>query len=78
MIGRDLAYLKYLVPFYLVGGAVFVVSLLLTWVLTYLVVLQNDEKKIWHAFERYERTGTRVMVIVFQVVPVVGGIFLTA
>jgi geranylgeranylglycerol-phosphate geranylgeranyltransferase len=52
---------------YLVGGAVFMASLLLTWVLTYLVVVQNDEKKIWHAFERYERTGTRVMVIVFQV-----------
>jgi len=55
-------------PIYLVGGTVFVISLLLTWILTYLVVLQNDEKKIWHAFERYERTGTRVMVIIFQVI----------
>lgn len=53
---------------YLVGGGVFAISLLLTWILTYLVVLQNEEKKIWHAFERYERTGTRVMVIVFQII----------
>lgn len=52
---------------YLIGGAVFSVSLLLTWILTYLVVLKNNEEKIWHAFEKYERTGTRVMVIVFQI-----------
>lgn len=55
-------------PIYLVGGGVFVASLLLTWVLTYLVVAQNDDKKIWKAFERYERTGTRMMVIFFQVI----------
>jgi len=52
---------------YLIGGILFALALLLTWVLTYRVVLQNDEKKIWAAFERYERTGTRVMIIVFQV-----------
>jgi len=51
---------------YLIGGSLFAIALLLTWGLTYRVVLQNDEKKIWAAFERYERTGTRVMVIVFQ------------
>jgi len=51
---------------YLIGGSIFAIALLLTWTLTYRVVLQNDEKKIWAAFERYERTGTRVMVIVFQ------------
>jgi len=53
---------------YLMGGMIFAVSLLLTWLLTYMVVLKNDEEKIWHAFERYERTGTRVMVIVFQII----------
>ena len=53
---------------YLVGGSIFAASLLLTWVITYLVVLKNDEKKIWRAFERYERTVTRVMVIVFQII----------
>jgi len=52
---------------YLIGGAAFAITLLLTWLLTYRVVLRNDEKKVWVAFERYERTGTRVMVIVFQV-----------
>ena len=52
---------------YLIGGTLFAVSLLLTWVLTYRIVLQNNEKKIWAAFEKYERTGTRLMVIVFQI-----------
>lgn len=53
---------------YLIGGTVFALSLLLTWLLTYLVVIKNDEEKTWHAFERYERTGTRVMIIVFQII----------
>lgn len=52
---------------YLIGGTLLAVALLLTWILTYRVILQNDEKKIWAAFERYERTGTRVMIIVFQI-----------
>jgi len=51
---------------YLIGGGLFGLALLLTWILTFRVVLKGDEKKIWAAFERYERTGTRVMVIVFQ------------
>jgi geranylgeranylglycerol-phosphate geranylgeranyltransferase len=51
---------------YLIGGGLFGFALLLTWILTYGVVLRDDEKKTWAAFERYERTGTRVMVIVFQ------------
>ncbi|MBU0498078.1 MAG: UbiA family prenyltransferase [Candidatus Thermoplasmatota archaeon] len=53
--------------FYIIGGTVFAISLLLTWVLTYLVVIKKDEEKIWSAFERYERTGTRAMVIFFQI-----------
>jgi 4-hydroxybenzoate polyprenyltransferase len=56
---------------YLVGELVFALSLLLTWLLTYLVVLKNDEEKTWRAFERYERTGTRLMVIVFQIILVI-------
>lgn len=52
---------------YLMGATIFVLSLLITWILTYRVVLQNDEKKIWRAFEKYERTGTRIMVIFFQI-----------
>jgi 4-hydroxybenzoate polyprenyltransferase len=52
---------------YLVGGGVFAFSLILTWILTYRVVIKNDEEKIWAAFEKYERTGTRVMIIVFQI-----------
>jgi len=54
-------------PLYLIGGTLLAISLLLTWVLTYRVVLQNDEKKTWKAFEKYERTGTRIMIIVFQI-----------
>ena len=52
---------------YLIGGTLLAVSLLLTWILTYRVVLRNDEKKTWIAFEKYERTGTRIMIIVFQI-----------
>ena len=52
---------------YLIGGTLLAIALLLTWFLSYLAVLTNDENKIWKAFERYERTGTRVMIIVFQI-----------
>ncbi len=53
---------------YLIGGAILAASLLLTWLLTYRVVIStNDEKKIWKSFERYERTGTRAMIIIFQI-----------
>ena len=53
--------------FYLIGGTLLAITLLLTWFLSYLAVLTKDEKKIWRAFERYERIGTRVMIIVFQI-----------
>lgn len=53
---------------YLIGGGLLAISLLLTWLFTYLVVIRTDnEKKIWKAFERYERTGTRVMIVLFQI-----------
>jgi len=54
-------------PFYLAGATIFVLALLSTWILTYRIVLQGNEKRIWQAFERYERTGTRLMVIFFQI-----------
>ena len=54
-------------PLYLVGGGIFAFSLLFTWFLTYRVVIKNNEEKIWAAFERYERTGTRLMIIIFQI-----------
>jgi geranylgeranylglycerol-phosphate geranylgeranyltransferase len=53
---------------YLIGGSIFAASLLITWFLTYNVVIKtDDEKKIWRSFERNERVGTRVMIIVFQI-----------
>ena len=52
---------------YLIGGGIFAVSLMLTWILTYIVVIKDNEEKIWAAFEKYERTGTRVMIIIFQI-----------
>lgn len=52
---------------YLLGGGLLAATLIITWLLSYLAVLTNDEKKIWTAFERYERTGTRAMIIVFQI-----------
>jgi len=54
-------------PVYLIGGSLLAIALLLTWLLSYRALLTNDEKKIWKAFERYERTGTRAMIIVFQI-----------
>jgi len=51
---------------YLIGGSLLALTLILTWILTYRVVLKKDEEKIWKAFERYERIGTRVMIIIFQ------------
>lgn len=53
---------------YLIGGALLALTLIITWFLTYIVVIKtDDEKKIWNAFERYIRTGTRVMIIAFQI-----------
>jgi 4-hydroxybenzoate polyprenyltransferase len=53
---------------YLIGGGILAVSLLITWALTYTVVIKtDDEKRIWKSFERNERIGTRVMIIVFQI-----------
>lgn len=53
---------------YLIGGFILAASLVITWILTYNVVIKtDDEKKIWKSFERYERTGTRMMIIVFQI-----------
>jgi geranylgeranylglycerol-phosphate geranylgeranyltransferase len=53
---------------YLIGGSIFAASLLITWLLTYNVVIKtDDEKRIWRSFERNERVGTRVMIIVFQI-----------
>ena len=52
---------------YFIGGTLMAATLLLTWFFSYLALLTNDEKKIWKAFERYERVGTRVMIIVFQI-----------
>lgn len=53
---------------YLIGGTLLALALVITWLLTYLVIIKTkNEKKIWNAFERYERTGTRVMIIVFQI-----------
>jgi len=53
---------------YLIGGSILAASLIITWLLTYMVVIKtDDEKKIWKSFERNERTGTRVIIIVFQI-----------
>ncbi len=52
---------------YLIGGTLLALTLIITWALSYIAVLTDDEKKIWKAFERYERTGTRAMIVVFQI-----------
>ena len=53
---------------YLIGGGFFALSLLLTWFLTYKIVIKNNEERIWAAFEKYERTGTRLVIIFFQII----------
>ncbi|MBN1861140.1 MAG: UbiA family prenyltransferase [Candidatus Thermoplasmatota archaeon] len=54
--------------FYLIGGGILAISLLITWALTYNVVIRtDDEKRIWKSFERNERTGTRIVIIIFQI-----------
>jgi len=52
---------------YLIGGMILAITLIVTWILSYRVVIKGNEDKIWAAFEIYERTGTRVMIIVFQI-----------
>ncbi|MEF8848635.1 MAG: UbiA family prenyltransferase [Candidatus Thermoplasmatota archaeon] len=52
---------------YLIGGGLLAITLIVTWILSYIPVLKGNEKEIWIAFERYERIGTRVMIIVFQI-----------
>ncbi|PNX53208.1 MAG: 4-hydroxybenzoate polyprenyltransferase [Thermoplasmata archaeon M9B2D] len=53
---------------YLIGGSILAASLIITWFRTYMVVIKtDDEKMIWKSFERNERIGTRVMIIVFQI-----------
>jgi geranylgeranylglycerol-phosphate geranylgeranyltransferase len=52
---------------YLIGGSLLAMTFILTWLLSYIEVLKGDEKRIWNAFERYERIGTRLMIIVFQI-----------
>lgn len=55
---------------YLYGVCFFLYVLFLTWVCTFWVVLEkpDDDEKIWNAFERYIRTGTRLAVVIFQVI----------
>lgn len=65
-------YLKIGIPnvfgnLYLIGGTLLALTLIITWILSYRALLTDDEKKIWKAFERYERTGTRAMIVVFQI-----------
>ncbi len=53
---------------YLWGAVVFESILIITWVDTYRVVLKGDDSTSWRAFERNIRTGTRLGVILFQII----------
>ncbi len=53
---------------YLWGAIMFVLILLLTWIDTYRVAIKGNDSATWRAFERNIRTGTRVGVILFQVI----------
>lgn len=53
--------------FYFVGATVFLLILYSTWINVMYAVRNKDEAEIWHAFELNIRTGTRVGVVLFQV-----------
>ena len=52
---------------YLVGATVFIIILYITWLNVNNTVKKGNEEEIWHAFELNIRTGTRVGVVLFQV-----------
>jgi len=52
---------------YFVGATLFLAILYITWFNVRRAVREGNEKKIWHAFELNIRTGTRVGVVLFQV-----------
>ena len=52
---------------YLVGATLFLAILYITWFNVRRAVRSGNEKKIWHAFELNIRTGTRIGVVLFQV-----------
>lgn len=53
---------------YLWGAILFEAILLITWIDTYRVAIKGDDSATWRAFERNIRTGTRVGVIIFQII----------
>lgn len=53
---------------YLAGAIGFWLILMLTWVNVYRIIKTKDEKKIWDAFEKNIRTGTRLGVVGFQII----------
>ena len=52
---------------YLVGATLFLIILYITWFNVRCAVRGGNEKKIWNAFELNIRTGTRIGVVLFQV-----------
>ena len=52
---------------YMIGATLFIIILYLTWFNVRRVVRTGNEKRIWHAFELNIRTGTRLGVVLFQV-----------
>jgi geranylgeranylglycerol-phosphate geranylgeranyltransferase len=53
---------------YFWGVIMFELILIFTWLDTYRVAIAGDDSATWRAFERNIRTGTRVGVILFQVI----------
>ena len=51
---------------YLIGAVLFIVGQYTMWLIIWRTMnTTKDEKKIWGAFEKYARTGTR-LIIIFQ------------
>jgi geranylgeranylglycerol-phosphate geranylgeranyltransferase len=52
---------------YLIGATLFLIILYVTWLNVMRVMRGGNEKKIWHSFELNIRTGTRIGVVLFQI-----------
>jgi len=53
---------------YLAGATVFLLILYLTWIKVWITIKKEDDEIIWNAFELNIRTGTRMGVLLFQII----------
>lgn len=62
-----LGFAKIFSEIYFCGATFFLLVLFITWFNVMRVVKRGEEKAIWRAFELNIRTGTRLGVVIFQI-----------